>query len=225
MNSDQLDSYAYLCSIAYKPMDQALQAYIKLGYSAKVLAHNQPLEKVYALQKEDELTFVIAGTDQPLDWLINLFAIPKAYVHPGYSQVASSLAEPIRECFQSSGADRINLVGHSKGGAVAAILLRYLWQLPVTAISFGSPRIGSKLFAETHPNEAYYRVVHPEDIVARVPTHNLGYRHCGKPIVYDGQTYQESPAAWIKAQENYPLSQLVLSLRRSIAAHSIYWNE
>jgi Lipase (class 3) len=79
-------------------------------------------EEVYCLNKDGKLTIVLAGTNEPMDWLINLLAVPMGRtwdVHPGYAAIALALYTRIREF---SDATDIEVTGHSKGGAIAALL-------------------------------------------------------------------------------------------------------
>lgn len=223
MDSDQLQLYAELCRIAYESPDIAIANYQDLGYEAKVLAQPAPLEQVYVLRRGLEMLFLFAGTDQLRDWIANCLAIPGWYVHPGYSEIASAMIDSVRTEYKSSGAKHLTLVGHSKGGAVAAVLGDYLSDLPVTIVSFGAPRIGSTSYAATYEHKRYTRVVNPIDVVARLPLHSMGYRHCGQPVVWDGNLYDAHIAAWTKAQKLHPTIKLLLDPIATIKAHFSYW--
>lgn len=225
MDAETLQLYAHLCHLAYQSPDIAIAAYTDLGYQAKVLEQPSPLEQVYALRIGPHLLIILAGTDQLQDWLANLLAIPGWYVHSGYSAMASALIDSVREEMILSGAKHLTLLGHSKGGAVAAVLADYLFDLPVHVVSFGAPRIGSQSFADTYDHRRYLRVVHPQDLVARLPLKWMRYRHCGQPVVWDGADYDDHIAAWSEAQAVYPTLKLCLSPVSAIKAHFSYWQK
>jgi pimeloyl-ACP methyl ester carboxylesterase len=223
MDADQLQLYAELCRIAYESPDIAIAVYTDLGYKAKVLAQPAPLEQVYVLRHGTELLIVLAGTDQLRDWIANGLSIPGWYVHPGYSEIASALIDSVRAEYKASGLQQLTLLGHSKGGAVAAVLADYLFDLTTNVVTFGAPRIGSQSYANTYEHKRYTRVVHPLDIVARLPMHLLGYRHCGQPVVWNGETYDSHISAWTKAQRLHPTIKLLLNPFATIKAHFSYW--
>lgn len=211
--------YATLCQTAYLPIDKAIDRYAALGYKAEVLAQNNQLEQIYRLEKNSELIIVLAGTNQLGDWRTNIFAIPGCYVHPGYSEVATQLITPVRAAFTRSNLPKLKLIGHSKGGAIAALLGYYLWDLKPEGISFGAPRIGSPDFAASY-DVNYTRVAFADDIISRLPLHSMGYRHCGKPVIIDNGAI----IPWSEAQQRTPFWKLILRLRKSISIHFDYIN-
>lgn len=79
------------------------------------------------------------------------------------------------------GADarRIWLTGHSLGGALATLAAQACraLALPAVAYTFGSPRVGTRVFAASY-DVPHYRIVHGRDGVARVPP--WGYCHIGE---------------------------------------------
>lgn len=98
------------------------------------------------------------------------------------------------------------VTGHSLGGAIAPIIANELLFLPadrtITVISFGSPKIGNKLFAKwvdeawntryhydnLHSGlhkSAYIRVSHKDDVVPLLPVKQLGFYHCGIDLYFN----------------------------------------
>lgn len=78
------------------------------------------------------------------------------------------------------------ITGHSLGGALAltaAARLKFEKNQTVNGLyTFGQPRVGDLAFAEAcHKKfgERYFRFVHNKDIVTRVPTRNVGFKHTG----------------------------------------------
>jgi Lipase (class 3) len=147
-----LKHYANLCRVAYQK--DAIAQFTAMGYNAQLLPTPNS-EEVYCLNKDGKLTIVLAGTNEPMDWLINLLAVPMGRtwdVHPEYAAIALALYTRIREF---SDATDIEVTGHSKGGAIAALLGALL---QCKTYSFGSPRIGSQRFSDTYPVQNYVRV-------------------------------------------------------------------
>jgi hypothetical protein len=79
------------------------------------------------------------------------------------------------------------VVGHSLGGALAAIVAYQLHLHRVRSVdavyTFGMPRVGGEVFRSAY-NEVLgmttYRLVYGNDIVATVAPSELGYRHVGR---------------------------------------------
>jgi hypothetical protein len=222
MEATTLKEYAILCGIAYKTPDKAIESYTNLLYSAKLLAQPLELEQVFSLVKDRTLFIVVTGTNQIRDWFTNIFAVPGGYIHSGYSAIATALIKPVLDEYAINVVDEIIILGHSKGGGIAAILAGYLTHLPVKVVTYGAPRIASEDYASAYPHDIYTRVVHIHDVVTRVPS-SIGYRHCGKPVVTDGNGYKTSLKAWIDAQKDHPTLELFIKARRSYKAHMSYW--
>jgi hypothetical protein len=215
----ELRGYAKLCHLAYQPESKAIAAYKLLSWSAELLVQSSPIERIYILRSPTEILFVICGSNDLGDWLCNLSAQPNALVHPGYSYTAKHLILPIKAAI-----DRpiVKILGHSKGGAVAAVLGQYLFKLQPEITSFGAPRIGNQKFAETYQAQ-YRRVVHAWDIVARLPFHWMGYRHGGDPLLWDGKNFVQGVEAWKETQRLYSTATLMVRPWRSVMAHFSYW--
>lgn len=225
INQELLRKYAELCRITYLSRVDALTAYRAMGYeNARMLAQSQPLEQIYLIHDGDDYLAMLTGTNQLLDWVGNILAIPGWDVHAGYAAIANSIGGQIRREFIQSGAKRLLLIGHSKGGAVAAVLASQIYDLNVQAVSFGAPRIGSAAFAKEYDNSKCFRVAHPEDIVTRLPL--TGYVHCGVPIVWshEERRMQSGKESWLKAQQDRKTWQLFLNPAKSLKAHFSYWN-
>jgi len=91
-------------------------------------------------------------------------------------------------------ADRIGnknyeIAGHSLGGAMATIFaIRYYGEtgrLPVSVITFGSPRV---FYGDTKPYEDLIDVIRVaiiDDAVVFMPPLKLGWKHVGTPVLYN----------------------------------------
>jgi triacylglycerol lipase len=113
-------------------------------------------------------------------------------VHIGFNHAFCSMLPSIRE-FLNKNADAtgtIHVIGHSLGGAVAAIAADWLstQRRPVKLYTFGAPKPGFEFFADKLTTRVgannIYRIYHATDVVPMVPvypfthspTNNLGYQ-------------------------------------------------
>ena len=74
--------------------------------------------------------------------------------------------------------------GHSMGAALATLATADLVEdghIVQGLYTFGSPRVGDERFSDAFDVKfnRHYRMVNNNDIVTRVPTRSMGYRHCG----------------------------------------------
>ena len=108
-------------------------------------------------------------------------------IHAGFK---TGLDKIWNEVWNSMGRKRrgrtIWITGHSLGGALAltaAARLKFEKNQRVAGIyTFGQPRVGDLAFAEACNKEfgqRYFRFVHNKDVVTRVPTRNVGFKHTG----------------------------------------------
>ena len=78
---------------------------------------------------------------------------------------------------------RIVLTGHSLGAALATLTASYLTQTPLANMvhlySFGSPRVGDRVFSERITTVNHDRYVNCCDLVTGIPPESLGYQHVG----------------------------------------------
>lgn len=76
---------------------------------------------------------------------------------------------------------RVLLTGHSLGAALAILTASCLTPLAdnIHLYTFGSPRVGDRVFSEYIPKNKHDRYVDCSDLVTRVPPEKLGYLHVG----------------------------------------------
>jgi hypothetical protein len=107
------------------------------------------------------------------------------YVHEGFYDQFLSIREDIEEYLEINQCnyDSICFSGHSLGGALAQIAALYFAEHfdeknYVSCITFGSPRVGNKCFADYFCKyvKEHYRVVNSMDIVTAIPIRRL-WRH------------------------------------------------
>ncbi|KAJ3454767.1 hypothetical protein MRS44_013367 [Fusarium solani] len=115
----------------------------------------------------------------PLDWL----GLPTALVHEGFllafNDLAASMMTRITALLSGNEPGRIEVCGHSLGGALAtlcALWCRVQWpNADITCVTLGSPRVGNQSFANEFNgrNIECYRLVVGSDPVANLPNKTI----------------------------------------------------
>ena len=129
------------------------------------------------------------GSDNVRAWITNLDALPAPWrgggeVHRGFA-AALDVAWPVVETAIQQTAPPVVMTGHSLGAALATLAASL--RPEATLITFGSPRVGDAAFGASmtrRPAESR-RYVDNRDIVCRLPSARLGYRHVGTPYLID----------------------------------------
>lgn len=149
----------------------------------------------FVARNASDLWIVFRGTDELADWVDNLDAektiSAQGYVHKGFSDALDRVWSFVLAEVYSRGISRLHFVGHSLGGALAAIAASrcllgslddrvYLW-------TFGQPRCGDKPWADwmdERLGQRYVRVFNAGDIVPHLPTF-MRFRHAGTEVFFD----------------------------------------
>ncbi len=110
-------------------------------------------------------------------------SISTSRVHRGYKAQFQDLEADVLRVWTDHriGKDRRPLLfcGHSLGGALATLAASVY--PPDITLTYGSPRVGDRAFAETLP-KPFWRCFHGHDIAVRHPLAAFGYRHGGDPV-------------------------------------------
>lgn len=139
------------------------------------------------------------GSDDLRAWMTNLDAMPAPWrgggkAHRGFSEALEIVWPEVEAALKQAGSPLL-FTGHSLGAALATLAASLIPEAKL--ITFGSPRIGDSGFraAMARRPGTMRRYVDNRDIVCRVPTARLGYRHVGEPwlIGPDGDVTQRAP--------------------------------
>ena len=152
-----------------------------------------------------DLLIATRGTKINIDWLSNLnigmqLGPGGRPVHAGFNEVWKSAAPEIRAMLHGRNPTRIHCVGHSLGGALAALNADFLSAGAVADVAlytFGAPRAGDGLFAHALTKrvtpQKIFRVSHPADPVPMIPL--FPFWHL--PFGQDGMTISKTSSALV----------------------------
>lgn len=140
----------------------------------------------YASLENSRLVINFNGTDDRKDWRNNLKTMrnDRRDVHTGFYETALKFREEIDRIIDMyldyNPNPSIVLCGHSRGGAIAKEIARYIAKyrkLKVRLFVYGAPRIGGDEWLEEFlslPIE-YYDVINGGDIVPNIPPKAFGF--------------------------------------------------
>jgi hypothetical protein len=147
------------------------------------------------------------GTKDASDLLADLEAIqvgsdlfhPTERIHAGFLARYLSVREGMMECLMERQVTRVRIYGHSLGGGVTTLAAHDLASLGVvvSAVTFGSPRVGNHAFAASYDAAVpdTVRIVHHIDPIPTVP--DLCYEHvAGELHLRDDGTVVGTVKCW-----------------------------
>jgi len=128
-----------------------------------------------------EVLIATRGTATLADWITDAnIAVQMGPgglpVHAGFNETWKSFATELHAFFRDHNPSRVHCVGHSLGGALAALSADFVSSrsiAPVELYTFGSPRVGDGIFARSLTKRltpaSIHRVSHPSDPVPMIP--------------------------------------------------------
>ena len=148
------------------------------------------------------------------DWMtdaqIALVHGPRGHVHRGFQDaldvVWERLSGALSEIRRPEAGQALWFTGHGLGAALATLAVARLQLIPppepVTGLyTFGQPRTGDTEFATRFDNnmgKATYRLVHNNDVVARIPFRRMNYCHVGQVVYFDGDGKRRGETSWLE---------------------------
>jgi triacylglycerol lipase len=116
-------------------------------------------------------------------------------VHTGFANAFAAVMPQLDTILDGVNGRPVFFTGHSLGAALASLAALHAAERAITATAiytFGMPRVGGDTFrAKYSPllGNRTYRLVHGDDLVARVPLSALmGYRHVGRLLQCRAET-------------------------------------
>lgn len=160
-------------------------------------------DHAYFALYDNYAVFAFAGSNDTKDWLENFDLYPlkkdsykknhlndgkwgKGTIHNGFYdnwKKFKSCVNKVVEQYKINGDDiDIYCFGHSLGGAIAELCARHLAKnigIKNSAITFGSPRVGTKSYRDQFRSLPINgtRVVNCTDIVSTLPPKIIGFKH------------------------------------------------
>ncbi|KAL4227225.1 hypothetical protein ACF0H5_012670 [Mactra antiquata] len=115
----------------------------------------------------------------------------QAYFYNAFDKIYSCVSGNVKDLLETHPDYTVAVTGHSLGGAIASLIAvsfvhdNIVSKDKMTLYTFGMPRVGDKTYAKSHNKlvKSSWRVVHSNDIVARLPTqtnkdpNNQPYHH------------------------------------------------
>jgi predicted lipase len=175
---------------------------IRLNGKRPILLRGDNLDIVGFTSQSNGVTYIVFRGTQILkgvrfaeEWVLDGFCFPmvdmpgRGRVHLGFNDfyrcALSSLLSNLRE-YPLGMCDALMTTGHSLGAAAATICHA---KLGGDLLTFGSPRVGNKDFAEGLWSGPTIRVTNKPDVVPDVPLDQWPlwmFRHGGENLVLDG---------------------------------------
>ncbi len=173
------ETLASISDIAYLDRVEADDSYRKLGFT-DVESVEKGSMVGYVVSAGDVTVVVFRGTDDLVDWLVNLDIrssnTPHGLIHTGFYNAYWSLKPKTATILEEKRPKHLWITGHSLGGAIALVCAYDLVENRKMKLSgimtFGQPMIASRKLADylgTLLLGHYAHVVNEEDIVAKVP--------------------------------------------------------
>lgn len=221
-----LHYYSKICKVVYQSRESILQ--VLEDHNPIFLDLNNSEGVVFTKTEENCVKLIICfrGSNEVRDWIDNfMISRRKIYhsgdfygkVHKGFYRYYKNLQEIVlshiqkfinSEEYQQKDKE-IVFCGHSSGGysVLAAFEASFLENCPqISVYTFGSPRIGDRLFAKNFEERVRrcYRVVNGQDPVPLLPS-KIRYKHVGFLVPLGG-----------KGVKRNSLSQTILSFIKGL---------
>lgn len=206
---------AELCKVAYEPPIDVKSTFQKLGFDKwETIADGSMIG--YVLIHQDTAVVVFRGTDNKVDWLVNMTAtsVPTANgpIHRGFSNAykASDAGTPLKpqidKVLSEHAIEKVWISGHSLGGALALVaaddLLNQQSIEIAGVVTFGQPAVAKSELANHLDLELvgrYARFVNHDDIVPRIP---ITYQPCGRLVWFTDNGLKRSKSKRLAVSSN-----------------------
>lgn len=172
---------------------------------------NLDVSGIYKIENRN-LIICFEGSRGILDWIFNFMfkavvVVGDKKIHKGFVEQFEVIKDEVTEIIKKNRSkfDTIYFTGHSLGGALASVASHYCKKeitpnKRVIHVSFGSPKVGNKEFAERYDElvDISLRVQNGNDFLAKMPPDFFGYRHLG--MVIRGKKFR---FPWISPSDHY----------------------
>lgn len=178
-----------------KHIQSWLLALVRRGYKSPT-SHTINVDgtQIVVERHGQDVAICCVGSNERVDWARNFDARAvvawefPGQVHHGFLDAFSVARSFIdKELYPG---DRIHIVGHSLGGALAPLVAYHLSRCKYDVrqvLTLGAPRVGDsdwQLDYDSRLGDRTRRVVNVGDLVPLVPPALVGYRHVGQAVYY-----------------------------------------
>lgn len=211
---------AELCKTAYEPLVDAKSTFQKLGFDKwETIADGAMIG--YVLIHQETAVVVFRGTDNKVDWLVNMTAtsVPteNGLIHRGFhdaykaSDAGTPLKPQVDKVLAEHSIKKVWISGHSLGGALALVAADDLLSQGAIEIAgvmtFGQPAVAKSELANHLDLQLlgrYARFVNHDDIVPRIP---ITYEPCGRLVWFtDTGLKRSEPKRMVASSSGVPTS-------------------
>ncbi len=195
----QYERYAILCQLAYPDADDHYQQVLTPFHERQIVdKYGRMSVRILWMDDKKEVIIVFRGSLGLRDWLANLVFLPAKidqvdrhfYIHWGFKRLLNhpmysstktlEQALPLRELLSKvleplrQKGKRFTFIGHSSGGAVAALLADYFERQNAKAVkrvvTFGQPAVGTRSWHKHYLlHRKTYRICCDLDMVTFMP--------------------------------------------------------
>jgi len=195
-----------MCKYAYLSDKKIKTKYKKKLVGIYRLNETDGLAFILKDTKEEVITVAIRGSANIKNWIVDAEyrkeydEKAKVWLHRGFKKASRELLDTIRPVLDKYNGlgYRIDVTGHSLGGAMAVILGMYLEVYYYTQrriVTFGQPKVTNRKGVKAYRNLNILRIVDEKDPVPLVPpitflsfVHGL-YRHMGMETILLKEKY------------------------------------
>lgn len=176
--------------LAYRGHDQ-----LKMLFGSSITIIDPLLPELgdacYIIDEGDRAVVMFPGSNDVLDWALNLDARDEHGLHAGFLRGLESMAEEILERLGQLRPAAIFITGHSRGGALADMMLErlghHLIDSDIDCITFAQPRIATAAYyaipsIKQMPSVRYLRVHNDGDPAPHLPPSRWGWVHHGPDL-------------------------------------------
>ena len=171
-----------VCSLlAYRDLDTADKYFRKAGFSSINLVDINEAQ-CYIVYNDKAILIIFRGAEPREDndvWADQR----KGNVHAGFEKELDKVWSSVKTCIDNNSDKEIYIAGHGLGGAMATIAASRIQKYKnfKQVFTYGAPRVGDRKFIASC-NFRHVRVQNNNDIVSKIPSMLLGYKHMCEPI-------------------------------------------
>ena len=201
-DADNAWLFAEISLITYRDLDQWTDNLAEFGFKL-VAQFNEKVAQALVATNGHATVLAFRGTefDKPADVIadakVRLVPGPWGRVHNGLNRALDEIWADVEVALSKDSHAPLFITGHSMGAGMtlmAAARLRDKNRTIQGVYAFGAPRVGNDDFAAEFSEKLgarTWRYVNDEDIIARIPSTKMGYKHVGQ-LIYFNEAGQRS---------------------------------